>query len=113
MRFWMHCAKEYDFDLDTPFEELSEGNPRYADLMEPTAAMVKVHYKGQRGEGVYDVAFEGLIRNVETPLPGDRFRDHEGRNMRALCGSRPVRHVKGQRLKQGVPGSYRRWEKYL
>ena len=32
---------------------------------------VKVHYKGQRGEGVYDVAFEGLIRNVRTQIPGD------------------------------------------
>lgn len=38
---------------------------------------VKVHYRGQRGEGVYDVAFEGPIKNVERPLPGDRIGLYE------------------------------------
>ena len=37
--------------------------------MEPNGREVKVHYKGQRGEGVYPIAFEGLIKNVETPVP--------------------------------------------
>ena len=40
---------------------------------------VKVHYKGQRGEGVYDVAFEGLIRNVERRYQRDFFREQQGR----------------------------------
>ena len=35
--------------------------------------VVKVHYKGQRGEGVYDIAFEGLIQNMEQQIPGDRL----------------------------------------
>lgn len=57
-------AKEYDFSLDTPIEELSE--KIYHVLIHGTdGRQVKVHYKGQRGEGVYPVAFEGLIRNME------------------------------------------------
>ena len=49
---------------------------------------VKVYYKGQRGEGIYDVAFEGLIKNVERTIPGDRFSEAmQGRSMRPLCGS--------------------------
>ena len=57
-------AKEYQFSLDTPVEELSE--EAYHILIHGTdGAEVKVHYKGQRGEGIYPVAFEGLIRNME------------------------------------------------
>ena len=41
--------------------------------MEPNGREVKVHYKGQRGEGVYDVAFEGLIQQCRTQIPGDFF----------------------------------------
>ncbi len=57
-------AEEYGFDLDTPFEEYP------ADIREmlihgTNGHSVKVYYRGQRGEGVYDIAFEGLIRNVE------------------------------------------------
>ena len=57
-------AKEYEFSLDTPFQDY----PReiHDILIHGTDGhSVKVYYKGQRGEGVYDVAFEGLIRNVE------------------------------------------------
>ena len=58
-------CKAYDFSLDTPFQDYPTGNPRCDASTERMAREVKVHYKGQRGEGVYDVAFEGLIRNVE------------------------------------------------
>ncbi len=57
-------AKEYQFSLDTPLEKLSA---KVMDmLIHGTGGKeVKVHYKGQRGEGVYPVAFEGLIKNME------------------------------------------------
>ena len=57
-------SKEYKFSLDTPIEDLPEDI--FNILIHGTGGReVKVHYKGQRGEGVYPVAFEGLIRNVE------------------------------------------------
>ncbi len=57
-------AREYQFSLDTPVEDLPEDI--YHMLIHGTGGReVKVHYKGQRGEGVYPVAFEGLIRNLE------------------------------------------------
>lgn len=57
-------AKEYRFSLDTPVEDLPEDI--YHMLIHGTGGReVKVYYKGQRGEGVYPVAFEGLIRNME------------------------------------------------
>lgn len=57
-------SKEYHFSLDTPVEDLPE--EIYHVLIHGTNGKeVKVHYKGQRGEGVYPVAFEGLIRNME------------------------------------------------
>lgn len=57
-------AKEYNFSLDTPYCELPEEIQNI--IMHGTDGReVKVHYKGQRGEGVYDVAFEGVIKNVE------------------------------------------------
>lgn len=57
-------AREYDFSLATPFEEYPE---KIQDILinGTNGHSVKVYYKGQRGEGVYDVAFPGLIRNVE------------------------------------------------
>lgn len=56
-------AKEYDFRLDTPFEQYSK---EVHDILihGTNGKEVKVYYKGQRGEGVYDVAFEGLLQNV-------------------------------------------------
>lgn len=57
-------AKEYKFSLDTPFRELPE-NVRHMLIYGTNGKSVKVHYKGQRGEGVYDIAFEGLIKSVE------------------------------------------------
>ena len=57
-------AKAYNFDLNTPFEQYPEEiqNLIYYGT---NGKSVKVHYRGQRGEGVYEVAFEGLIKNVE------------------------------------------------
>ena len=57
-------SKEYQFDLDTPYQDLPE-DIRDMLLNGTNGRSVKVYYKGQRGEGVYDVAFEGLIKNVE------------------------------------------------
>ena len=65
-------AEEYHFDLNTPFEE-------YPDKIKDViingthGKEIKVHYKGQRGEGIYDVAFEGLVQKRGAPLQGDRF----------------------------------------
>ena len=56
-------SREYKFDLDTPFEEYPK--EIHDVLINGTNGKeIKVHYKGQRGEGVYDVAFEGLVQNV-------------------------------------------------
>lgn len=57
-------AKEYKFSLETPFEEYPK---KIQDVLihGTDGREVKVYYKGQRGEGVYDVAFEGLIKNVQ------------------------------------------------
>lgn len=57
-------CKEYHFDLDTPFEKYPEKIRRML-LHGTDGKKVDVHYEGQRGKGVYPVAFEGLIRNVE------------------------------------------------
>ncbi len=57
-------SKEYSFDLNTPYQDLGEDIQNI--LIHGTDGReVKVYYKGQRGEGVYDVAFEGLIRNAQ------------------------------------------------
>ena len=57
-------AKAYRFSLDTPVEDLPE--EVYHVLIHGTGGReVEVHYKGQRGEGVYPVAFEGLVKNME------------------------------------------------
>ena len=56
--------KEYHFDLYTPFEDYPKEIQNVL-LYGTNGKEVKVYYKGQRGEGIYPVAFEGLIRNVE------------------------------------------------
>ncbi len=91
-------SEEYKFSLDTPYEEL----PKKAQnvLINGTGGKeVKVHYKGQRGEGVYDVAFEGLIRNVQR-----RYRETGSDAMKQEYESfmrvTPCKTCKGQRLKK-------------
>lgn len=91
-------SKEYDFSMDTPFGELS---PQAQDiLIHGTGGhRVQVHYKGQRGVGVYDVAFEGLIRNEER-----RYRETGSELMKKeyeeFMRFSPCPCCKGQRLKK-------------
>ncbi len=91
-------AKEYNFSLATPFEDYPK---EIHDIIiyGTNGHKVKVHYKGQRGVGVYDVAFEGLIKNVEQ-----RYRETSSENTRAEFESfmriTPCATCKGKRLKQ-------------
>ena len=91
-------AREYEFSLDTPFCEYPK---KVQDiLIHGTGGhSVKVYYKGQRGEGVYDVAFPGLIRNVEQ-----RYRETGSEAMKQEYESfmriTPCTTCKGQRLKK-------------
>ncbi|MCR5701515.1 MAG: excinuclease ABC subunit UvrA [Lachnospiraceae bacterium] len=91
-------AKEYNFDLSTPFDELS-GEARNVILHGTDGREVRVHYKSQRGEGVYDVAFEGLIRNVQR-----RYREASSESMKedyeSFMTITPCDDCKGQRLKR-------------
>ncbi len=91
-------AKEYQFDLSTPFDELPE-NIQDVIINGTNGKVVKVYYKGQRGEGVYDVAFEGLIRNMQK-----RYRETGSDTMKAEYESfmriTPCKTCKGQRLKK-------------
>ena len=90
-------AKEYHFDLDTPFEEYSQEVQNIL-IHGTNGKEVKVHYKGQRGEGVYDVAFEGIVKNVER-----RYRETGSETMKQEYESfmriTPCPSCKGQRLK--------------
>ncbi|WP_346708016.1 excinuclease ABC subunit UvrA [Massilistercora timonensis] len=90
-------SQEYGFSLDTPFQKY----PRKIQdlLIHGTGGReVKVHYRGQRGEGVYDVAFEGLIKNVER-----RYRETSSETMKAeyeeFMRITPCHKCGGQRLK--------------
>ena len=91
-------AREYDFSLDTPFQEYPQ---KIQDILVngTEGRSVKVYYKGQRGEGVYDVAFPGLIRNVEQ-----RYRETGSETMKQEYESfmriTPCTTCKGQRLKK-------------
>ena len=88
---------EYHFDLTTPFQEYPE-EIRNILLYGTEGHAVKVHYKGQRGEGVYDVAFEGLIKNVER-----RYRETGSESSKQEYESfmqiTPCHTCRGQRLK--------------
>ncbi len=91
-------CEEYGFDLDTPFEQYPK---KIHDVLiyGTNGKSVKVHYKGQRGEGVYDVEFEGLIRNVER-----RYRETHSEASKAeyetFMNITPCSECKGQRLKR-------------
>ncbi|MCM1468559.1 MAG: excinuclease ABC subunit UvrA [Alistipes sp.] len=91
-------AKEYNFSLATPFCEYP-AEIRNIIIHGTDGHSVKVHYKGQRGEGVYDVAFEGLIRNVER-----RYREtaSEGtkQEYESFMQITPCKECKGKRLKK-------------
>ena len=91
-------AKEYEFDLTTPYEQLSP-EVRKMLIHGTDGREVKVSYKGQRGEGVYDVAFEGLIKNVER-----RYRETSSDVMKqeyeTFMRITPCKACGGQRLKK-------------
>ena len=90
-------AREYHFDLETPFKDYPQ-EIKDVLLYGTGGREVKVYYKGQRGEGVYDVAFEGIIKNV-----GRRYRE-ASQNMKAeyetFMTITPCDECHGQRLKQ-------------
>lgn len=91
-------CREYGFDLDTPFKDYPK---KIQDIIlyGTGGHSVKVYYKGQRGEGVYDVAFPGLIRNVEQ-----RYKETGSESMKQEYESfmqiTPCKSCKGQRLKK-------------
>jgi len=91
-------AKEYHFDLDTPYEKLSEEAKRIF-IYGTDGKAVKVHYRGQRGVGVYDVAFEGLIRNIER-----RYRETGSETVKqeyeSFMRTTPCKVCNGKRLKK-------------
>jgi len=91
-------AKEYKFDLKTPFEKLPKD---IQDMIYygTDGRVVKVHYQSQRGQGVYDVTFEGLIKNVER-----RYRetasDTTKQEYETFMRTTPCKMCKGKRLKK-------------
>ena len=90
-------AKEYEFSLDVPFEELSE-KAQDVIINGTHGYEVKVYYKGQRGEGIYDVAFEGLIKNVERRYK-ETASESSKQEYEEFMQITPCRVCKGQRLK--------------
>ena len=91
-------SEEYKFDLNTPYKNLPE---KIKDIFihGTNGKSVKVHYRSQRGEGIYDVVFEGLIKNVER-----RYRetgsDTVKQEYETFMRTTPCRECKGKRLKR-------------
>ena len=91
-------AKEYHFSLDTPFEQYPQEIQDV--LIRGTGGKeVKVYYKGQRGEGIYDVAFEGLVKNVERRYR-ETFSEASKAEYETFMRITPCSKCKGKRLKQ-------------
>ena len=91
-------TEEYHFSLETPYKDYPE-DIKYVLIHGTDGREVKVYYKGQRGEGVYDVAFEGLIRNVQRKYretSSDIMKQEYEQFMRIT----PCEECKGQRLKK-------------
>ena len=93
-------AEEYQFSLDTPFEEYPEEIQNIL-IHGTNGKNVNVHYFGQRGEGFYDIAFEGIVKNVER-----RYRETYSEASKAeyeeFMRITPCRACKRQRLKPGA-----------
>ena len=91
-------AEEYHFSLETPYEQLP-ADIQHMLIHGTGGKKVKVHYTGMRGTGVYDVAFEGLIRNVER-----RYRETGSESSKqeyeTFMRITPCKTCKGQRLKK-------------
>ena len=90
-------AEHYHFSLATPFRDYPK---KIHDILiyGTNGESVKVHYKGQRGEGIYDVAFEGLIRNVERRYR-ETYSDSTKQEYESYMQISPCPECKGQRLK--------------
>ncbi len=91
------CA-EYHFDLDTPFEEYPE-KIKHILIHGTDGKEVDVHYVGQRGRGIYPVAFEGLIKNVERKYK-ETFSDTMKQEYETYMRITPCKVCKGMRLKK-------------
>ena len=91
------CA-EYGFDLDTPFEQYPEKIQNIL-LHGTNGKEVNVYYKGQRGEGTYPVAFEGLIKNVERRYR-ETFSETSKQEYETFMRITPCKECKGMRLKK-------------
>ena len=93
-------SEAYDFDLNTPFEKYPD-KVRDVLINGTGGDEIKVRYKGQRGEGVYDVSFDGLIKNVER-----RYRETASESMKAeyeaFMRITPCNECGGRRLKKGA-----------
>ena len=91
-------SQSYDFSLDTPIEQLSEEG--YDVLVNGTKGKeVTVHYKGQRGEGTYAVAFEGLVKNVERKYK-ETFSESSKQEYESYMRIIPCKECGGRRLKK-------------
>ncbi|MCM1091639.1 MAG: excinuclease ABC subunit UvrA [Muribaculum sp.] len=91
-------CKEYHFDLDTPFQDYPE---KIQDILihGTNGKEVEVYYEGQRGRGVYPVAFEGLIRNVERKYK-ETFSEIMKQEYETFMRITPCKECKGMRLKK-------------
>ena len=91
-------AREYGFDLNTPYKDLPE-KAKHIFIHGTDGKPVKVHYQSQRGHGVYDVAFEGLIKNIER-----RYRETTSEAVKqeyeTFMRSTPCRLCQGKRLRK-------------
>lgn len=91
-------TEEYHFSLETPFEDYPEDIKKIL-VYGTEGKEVKVHYKGMRGEGVYDVAFDGLLRNVQR-----KYRETSSETMKQeyeqFMRITPCEECHGQRLKK-------------
>ncbi len=95
-------AKHYNFSLDTPYCDLPE-DIRHMLIHGTGGVSVKVHYTGQRGTGVYDVAFEGLIKNVERRYR-ETYSDTSKQEYESFMTSTPCTLCGGRRLRREVLG---------
>ena len=90
-------AKEYNFSLSTPFKDYPD-DIKDMIINGTKGRSVKVHYKGQRGVGEYDIAFEGLIHNMEKRYR-ETYSDSAKQQYEEFMRIRPCKACHGQRLK--------------
>ena len=91
-------ANEYHFSLDTPFQDYPEEIKNIL-IHGTNGHSVKVYYKGQRGEGIYDITFPGLIKNVEQRYK-ETGSDAMKQEYESFMRITPCKTCKGQRLKK-------------